>query len=156
MNVRELMTVDPEVCTSSDHLDIVGEIMRRRRCGFVPVVESPDTKKVIGVLTDRDIALSLTRTNAPANSVTVEACMTTEPTVIAPDADLAEAAQLMERIAVHRLPVVERGALVGVLSLKDIALAARKQWAYSGPHVAERQMTEIIEAIAAAQTARAS
>ena len=45
------------------------------------------------------------------------------------------------------------GRLVGVLSLKDIARQARKQWARSGPNVAERQMTEILEAIAAARAA---
>lgn len=154
MEVRELMVADPEACSPWDTCDVAGEIMRRRRCGFVPVVESQTTKRVIGVLTDRDIALYLTRANAQANQVPVEACMTKEPRVIAPDADLEDAAKIMEEIAVHRLPVVEDGRLVGVLSLKDIALAARKQWAYSGPHVAERQMTEIIEAIAAAQSVR--
>ncbi|MBI2104096.1 MAG: CBS domain-containing protein [Candidatus Omnitrophica bacterium] len=154
MNVRELMTPDPEACVPGDTLAVAGELMRRRHCGFAPVVDGRTTNRVVGVLTDRDLALHLTRTDGRPSQVTVEACMTKDPTVIAPDADLTEAAQAMERLAVHRLPVVEHGRLVGVLSLKDIALAARKQWASSGPHVAERQLTDIIEAIAAAQAAR--
>ena len=154
MNVRELMTADPEACTPDDTLDIAADIMRRRRCGLVPVVDGQATKQVLGVLTDRDIMLYLTRTNAPAHDVRVEACMTRNPTVIAPNADLTEAAQVMEQLAVHRLPVVEHGRLVGVLSLKDIAWRANREWAQVGAHVAEQQMKEILEAIAATEVTK--
>jgi len=154
MNARELMTADPEACVPSDTLDVAGEIMRRRRCGFLPVVDSQDTKRVVGVVTDRDIALYLTRTSTPANRVSVELCMSKDPKVIGPEAELTEAAQAMEEFAVHRLPVVEGGKLVGVLSLKDIALVARKEWGRLGTHIAEQQMRDILEAIAATQTAR--
>lgn len=154
MEVRELMTSDPEVCTPQDTLEAVGDIMRRRRCGFVPVIDSRETQRVVGVVTDRDLALYLTRTGACANRVTVETCMTRNPSVISPDADLTDAAQLMEQVAVHRLPVVEHERLVGVLSLKDIALRARREWSRPGVHVAEQQMRDILEAVAAAQTMR--
>ncbi len=153
MEIRALMTADPEACALGDTLDLAGEIMHRRRCGFIPVIDSQDTKRVVGVVTDRDIALYLTRTNTPANRVTVETCMTKDPKVVGPDADLTEAAQAMEEIAVHRLLVVEGGKLVGVLSLKDIALVARKEWGRLGTHVVEQQMRDILEAIAATQIA---
>ena len=154
MNVRELMTADPEACTPEDTLDLAGQLMRRRRCGFIPVVESQATQRMVGVLTDRDIALYLTQTDARAAGVQVAACMTKEPKTVAPEAELEEAARIMEQYAVHRLPVVEQDRLVGILSLKDIARAARKEWAGTGPRRAEQQMVDIIEAIAAAQTAR--
>ena len=154
MNVRELMTVDPEACTPQDTLNLAGQIMRRRRCGFVPVVDSLATKQVIGVLTDRDIALYLTQADAQATQVKVDACMTKESKTVAPDAELEEAARTMEQHAVHRLPVVDDGKLVGVLSLKDIARAARKEWAGTGPRRVEQQMVDIMEAIAAAQATR--
>lgn len=92
MNVRELMTTDPEACTPQDTLDVAGQIPRRRRCGFVPVVDSQTTQRVIGVLTDRDIALYLTQTHAWATGVKIEACMTKEPKTVAPEAELEEAA----------------------------------------------------------------
>ncbi len=154
MNVREMMTSDPEACAPQDTLDVVGDIMRRRRCGFVPVIDSHTARRVIGVVTDRDVALYLTRMNGPANRVAVDACMTKNPRVIDPEADLTEAAQAMEEMVVHRLPVVEVGKLVGVLSLKDIALQARKEWGRLGTHIVEQQMRDIVEAIAAAQSAR--
>lgn len=153
MLVRELMTADPEACTPWDTLEVAGEIMRRRQCGCVPVVDAQTTKRVIGVVTDRDIAMHLLHVDLPARKITVDACMTKDPQTVSPSSTLEEAAQVMEALAVHRLPVVEDGRLVGVLSLKDIALAAKRQWASSGPHVAERQMTEILEAIAAARVA---
>jgi CBS domain-containing protein len=154
MNVRELMTTDPEACAPQDTLDVAGRIMRQRRCGFVPVIDSQATKRMVGVLTDRDIALYLTQAGARASEVEVGACMTKEPHTVAPDAELEEAARIMEQHAVHRLPVVEHDRLVGILSLKDIARAAREEWAGTGPRRAEQQMVDIIEAIAAAQTAR--
>lgn len=154
MIVRDMMTADPEASLPQDTLAMAGEIMQRRNCGFVPVVNSQEAKRVVGILTDRDIALHLTRTRASADAVTVEACMSKSPVVISPEADLIEAAELMERYAVHRLPVVDQGTLVGVLSLSNIALQAKREWASTGPHQAEQQMADIIEAIAAAQTGR--
>ena len=146
MNVRELMTADPDACTPQDTLGFAGRIMRRRRCGFVPVIDSRATKQVIGVLTDRDIALCLTQADVQASRVTVADCMTKEPKTVAPEAELEEAARVMEQHAVHRLPVVEDGKLVGILSLKDIARAARKEWAGTGPRRTEQQMADIIAA----------
>ena len=64
--------------------------------------------------------------------------------------DLKDAAQIMGTAAVHRLPVVDQDRIVGVLSVKDIALAAHRGWSSTGSNVAERQMAEIMEAIAAA------
>lgn len=151
MDVRELMTPDPVACLPTESCAVAGNIMRRRNCGFVPIVESQSTKRVIGVVTDRDVLLYLTAVDRAPSHVPVKACMTTAVEFVAPSAGLEDAARIMERAAIHRLPVVEDGRLVGILSLKDIALAARKQWAYAGPHVAERQMTEIVEAIAAAR-----
>ena len=151
MNVRELMTPFPEVCLATDSCAAVGEAMRQRGCGYIPIVENRATQRVIGVVTDRDLALYLVRANQPASDLTVAACMTKQPRTISPDAELEEAAKAMESLAVHRLPVVQDGRLIGVLSLKDLAMAAQRQWATAGPHMVERQLMEIIEAIAAAQ-----
>jgi CBS domain-containing protein len=151
MEVRELMTTEPAACLAGDSCRTAGELMRSRRCGFLPVVENHEGRRVIGVVTDRDIALHLTQADVPASRAPVKACMTANPRTVAPQTELEEAARAMEELAVHRLPVVEGGRLVGVLSVKDIALAARRQWARAGPNIPARQMTEIVEAIAAAR-----
>jgi CBS domain-containing protein len=153
MRVRELMTPEPEACLAADSCAAAGAIMAKARCGYVPVIDSPATRRIVGVLTDRDLALHLVKTDRPASTAAVSDCMTAAPAVIAADAELEEAATLMESLAVHRLPVTENGRLVGILSIKDIAREARKHWARPGPNVPERQMAEILEAIAAARTA---
>jgi CBS domain-containing protein len=151
MQIRELMTADPEACLSSDSCAAAVAIMRRRNCGFVPIVDSQATKRVIGVVTDRDIALHLGQADDEADDVPVKACMTKDVKSIAPSAGLNDAAKLMEQFAIHRLPVVENGRLVGVLSLKDIAVAADKRWAYPESSTAEQKLGEIIEAISSAR-----
>ncbi|MBI4597726.1 MAG: CBS domain-containing protein [Candidatus Omnitrophica bacterium] len=151
MHIRELMTAEPEACLATESCAVVIGIMRRRNCGFVPVVDSHATKKIVGVVTDRDIALALGEANKLSSEVRVAECMMKRVKTIAPDATLEEAAKLMEQFAIHRLPVVEHGRLIGVLSLKDIAVAADKQWAYSESRTAEQKLGEIVEAIASAR-----
>lgn len=134
MDARELMTANPEACLPTDTCAVAAGIMRRRSCGFVPVVESQETRRVIGVVTDRDLALHLVQADRRAGEVPVSACMTREVRMVAPDAELEEIAGTMEAAAVHRVPVVEDGRLVGVLSVSDMARAASQEWAKPGPH----------------------
>src|SRR3989338_5983346 len=117
MEVRELMTRDPAACLPDDTCRTAGELMRSRRCGFLPVVESREGRRVIGVVTDRDIALHLAQADVPASRVPIKACMTAHPRTVAPETELE----------------------------------ARRQWARAGPNIPARQMTEIVEAIAAAR-----
>lgn len=152
MRVRELMTRDPEACMVTQSCAEAGEIMRRRRCGFVPVLDSWEGQRVIGVVTDRDLALWLTWLDQPASQVPLGMCMTDHPQTIDPDVEFEIASELMQRHAIHRLPVVESGRLVGVLSLQDLALEAKKEWAHVGPHRMEQQIADIVEAIAAKHT----
>jgi signal-transduction protein with cAMP-binding, CBS, and nucleotidyltransferase domain len=150
MKVRECMATDTRVCVAESSCTAAGELMRRSQAGFLPVVDSLKTKRVVGVVTDRDLMLHLVR-QPPARHIPVKACMTKAPTLISADAELEEAIAAMKRTAVRQLPVVQDGILVGVLSLLDIALAVRRQWAYVGPNVTDNRVSEIIEAIAVAR-----
>jgi CBS domain-containing protein len=145
------MTANPEACLPTDSCAAAGAIMLRRNCGFVPIVESHLTKRVIGVVTDRDVLLHLVQTDEAPGSLPIKACMTSPVKTIQADADVMEAATLMESAAVQRLPVVEGERLVGVLSLKDMALVAHREWSQAGPHQIEQQVADIVEAIAAAR-----
>jgi CBS domain-containing protein len=153
MQIRELMTADPEACTPGDSCAAAVGIMRRRNCGFVPVVDTQANKRLVGVVTDRDIALHFEKVNKPATEIPVAECMSRNVKWVSPAASLSEAAKLMEEFAIHRLPVAENGGrLTGVLSLKDIAVAADKRWALPGSATAEQKLGEIIESIASART----
>ena len=154
MQVRDLMTAGPALVAQEETLAAAGRVMMQRRCGFLPVVE-PGTQRLVGVVTDRDMFRHLVATDQPASQATVAACMSRKVHTVEAEAELEEAATIMERAAAYRLPVVAAGRVVGVLSLKDIARAARKQAGALGPNPAERQMADILEAIAAAQAAQA-
>ena len=150
MLIREIMTPDTRACLPEESCAVAGEIMRRRQSGFLPVVDSQTTKRVTGAITDRAIMLQLVHRDLPASEVEVKACMLGVPPMISPEAELEVAVRVMKKEAVDRLPVISQGRLVGVLTLQDIALAARRQWAYVGPYVTEQSVTEILEAIAIA------
>ncbi len=152
MIIRELFTKEAKCCLSSDTCREAGEIMEEFNCGFVPVINDRQSKKLVGGGTDRDIALCLTRSNRAAGMVRVEECMSMDPVTISESSDLDEAIRRMEQAKVHRLPVVDRGGrLLGVLSLKDIALLAGREEVIAHPTGLELQLAEIVESIAASR-----
>ena len=151
MKVRELMTVDPAACTPKGNCAVAGKIMREHNCGIVPVVDNHQARKIVGVITGRDLALCLSQEPLPAAQVPVSACMTREVKTISPDLSVEEAVELMELAAIHRLPVAEDEKLVGILSLKDIALYAKQIQGSVDERTVERELAEIVEAIALAR-----
>ncbi len=96
MRIGDIMTKDPEPCLTSASCASAIEIMRRRKCGFLPVVADFASKRVIGVVTDRDIALHLGQVDRPASQAIVESCMARDVKAVSSEADLADVAQVME------------------------------------------------------------
>ena len=96
-------------------------------CGAVPVVESSDHTKFIGIITDRDIACRAVAEGKNPNQTMVRECMSDNLATILPDADVQECCDIMEKWKVRRLLVADRkGDLCGILSQADIALHASK------------------------------
>ncbi len=151
MRVQDLMTIDPAACTPKDNCAVAGKIMRQHNCGIVPVVENHETRKIVGVITDRDLALCLSQEQLPASQVPVSACMTREVKTVSPELSMEEAVELMEFAAIHRLPVTEDEKLIGILSLRDIALYAKQVRGSIDERIVEREVAEIVEAIALAR-----
>jgi len=125
---RSVITVRPyEELTAAAHL------MRDKHVGYLIVIEPdlPEQKvKPVGVLTDRDIVVTVVARDTDPRSLKVEDVMTRQPVVIAEGDSIGSALTEMRRIGVRRLPVVDfRGHLAGVLSLDDVldALAAELQ-----------------------------
>ena len=154
MHVYECMATQVKTCVPESSCEKAGEIMRRHHRGFLSIVDSLKRRRVVGVVTDRDIMLHLTYVNLPASKLAVKVCMRAAPPMISREADLEVAVRVMEKEALYQLPVIDEGKLVGMLSLEDIALAVHRQWAYIGPHVTEQNVTAILEAIAVARERR--
>ena len=125
MKVRDLMKSHPNVAFAGQTLHKVGGIMADVECGVLPVLGADDV--VVGIVTDRDVCLALSRRDAKPSEVPVEQVMTTEVLSCEPDAEIEAALGLMREHRVRRLPVVDaEGHLKGLLSFDDVALAAHE------------------------------
>ena len=124
MKARDLMTSDPTSCRPSDDLRMVIEVMRREDCGIVPITEGNGQQRVVGVVTDRDIALALGERDEKPSSVKVSEVMTTDIVSCEPDADLREVSRKMQEAQVRRILIVDAGRLLGVVSTADLARAS--------------------------------
>lgn len=121
MLAREIMTRDPQVVMASDPVWRAAELMRYHSIGSVPVVADDDIRRLVGILTDRDITVRcVARKHAPA--CLARDHMTALPlrTVFAGD-DVALVLRTMEQHSVRRIPVVgDDGVLLGIISEGDL------------------------------------
>ena len=121
-NIRGLMTKDPRSLESGASVMEAARLMRDEDAGIVPVVEG---KKLVGTVTDRDIAIRVVAEGKSPESVTVGEIASRDLVTIDPQQELSEALRLMARHQVRRLPVVEEdGKLVGIVAQADIARSA--------------------------------
>ncbi|OAT73636.1 MULTISPECIES: CBS domain-containing protein [Parageobacillus] len=116
--VREVMTIDVEYCTPVDNVYEVAVKMRDLNVGAIPVV---DHGRLIGMITDRDLVVRGIAEKRPGSTPVTEV-MSDKLITITPDASVQEAAKQMAEHQIRRLPVVEHGRLVGIVSLGDLAI----------------------------------
>jgi CBS domain-containing protein len=123
MKVRDVMTSRVQTCCPESNLAATIENMWRADCGALPVVDS--LGRVIGIITDRDIAIALGTKNRPASDVSVGEVMSSRVCVCSPEDDVDVAMHTIAAHKVRRLPVVDAdGDLTGIVTLNDIALHA--------------------------------
>ncbi|MFD6434733.1 CBS domain-containing protein [Streptomyces venezuelae] len=118
--VRDVMTPGVVAVRPDASLVEAAQLMRAQDIGDVLVAAEG---RVLGVLTDRDIALRAVADGADPLTVSAQAVCTPNPVVVTPDDAVSEAIGLMRDHAVRRLPVVEDGHPVGMVSLGDLAVS---------------------------------
>ncbi len=124
MRARELMTKEPRCCEPDHDLRCALRIMKEEDCGIVPVTRGNGAARVVGVVTDRDIALHLGAMDAKPSDVRVEDVMTTDLVACAPEDDAHRVGQRMREAQVRRILVVDGSRLAGVISTADLARAS--------------------------------
>ena len=124
MKAKDLMTPDPTTGKPSDDLRKVLQVMRKEDCGIVPITEGNGESRVVGVVTDRDIALALGERDEKPSAIRVSEVMTTDIVSSEPDADVREVSRKMQEAQVRRILVVEGGRLLGVIATADLARAS--------------------------------
>ncbi|SFI29565.1 CBS domain-containing protein [Paenibacillus sp. UNC496MF] len=116
--VKELMSTDCVTATLKDNVYELAVLMRDHDIGFVPIVEG---KKLIGIVTDRDLVIR-GYAEKHSGSTAVSDVMTDEVKTIDAGTSGDEAARIMASHQIRRLPVVENGNLVGIVSIGDLAV----------------------------------
>jgi CBS domain-containing protein len=122
MKVRDIALKEVHCASPEASLDTIATMMRIHGVGALPICED---KRLVGIITDRDIAISCDRLDYGLKECKAREFMKENPRTASPDMDLEEAANIMAEEQVRRLPVIEDGKLVGMLSLGDISLALR-------------------------------
>lgn len=119
MRVRDIMTKAVATASLDSTLEDVAGMMKEDDTGAIPVV---DDGELTGIVTDRDIVIRCIAEGKDPSETTVEEILTEELHTIEADADVDDAARIMSERQIRRLPVVEKGELVGVISLGDLAV----------------------------------
>ena len=134
----DVMTPDPVSCEASDPIRSVGRTMKEHDVGAVPVVDSRATKRLVGIVTDRDVVVNVVAEDRPLDKAMVSDAMTSNPAACRADDDVEQALALMAERQVRRMPVVDAsGRLAGIIAQADIATRVNR----------DKRTGELVEAI---------
>lgn len=147
MKVKEIMTTDPACCTPETSLQEVGKMMIDHDCGEIPVIDDKETKRPIGVITDRDIICRTVARGINPLDLSAGDCMSIPCVTVTPDMSLDACRRILEENKIRRVPVVDAdGSCCGIVALADIV------W-YASKTVAGEVVKEISEPSAAGASA---
>ena len=119
--IADVMTRHPRAVDAQTSVREAARLMEGDDVGSFPVVEAQDSPRLIGVVTDRDIALRVVAAGRDPETTAVSEVASREIHTVTPDDDLDDALERMARAQVRRLPVViNEGELVGILSQADL------------------------------------
>jgi CBS domain-containing protein len=139
MKVSDIMTKNPATVTPGTTVRDAAQLMQREDTGILPVVESDGGKKLVGVVTDRDIAIRVVA-EGRGGDTRVSEVMSSRLATLRPDSDVDEVMDTMANEQVRRVPIVdERGTLVGIVAQADIVRKAHDE------QKAERTVEKISE-----------
>ena len=126
MKVREIMTSGSLATATLDTtLEEIASMMKAEDVGAIPVLD--DEEKLAGIITDRDIVVRAIAEGEDPTECTAEDILSEQLHTIQPDADLAEAIELMSQHQIRRLPVVEEDQVIGIISLGDVSVKSQPE-----------------------------
>lgn len=128
MKIQDVMTRNPASVTPDAPASEAARIMKTEDVGVVPVVESRESGKLVGVVTDRDLAVRLVAEGRDAQARVRDVMSGGKLHTRGPDDDLDAVMDTMAEEQVRRIPIVdERGTLVGIVSQADVVRKARDE-----------------------------
>jgi CBS domain-containing protein len=119
---NEVMTKDPVCCLPNDSVAKAAELMKSEDIGSIPVIDNEQTRKLVGIVTDRDLALEIVAEGLDAKSTKVETVMTRKVVTCLADDDLQKALDAMAEHQLRRIPVVDDdNKILGIIAQADVA-----------------------------------
>lgn len=119
---NEVMTKNPVCCLPNDTVVKAAELMKDKDVGSIPVVENEQTKKLVGIVTDRDLALRIVADGLDARTTKVETIMTRTVVTCHAEDDLQKALDSMAEKQLRRIPVVDNdNNILGIIAQADVA-----------------------------------
>jgi len=116
------MTKNPVCCLPDDPVEKAAQLMKSEDVGVIPVIDDEETKTVLGIVTDRDLALRVIAESLDVRNTMVKDVMTTGAFSCAPDDALQKALDSMEEHQVRRIPVVDTNKkILGIIAQADVA-----------------------------------
>jgi len=139
------MTREPACCEPGESIVRAAQLMKTEDIGAVPVVESSAGRRLVGIVTDRDIVVKVLAGSVRIDGASVRDAMTQNPVTVREDDDVNRALSAMADRKVRRIPVVdESGTLRGIIAQADIATRLHR----------DKTTGDLVEAISEPQTAR--
>jgi CBS domain-containing protein len=139
------MTPDPAICEPAEPIRSVTRAMKQHDVGAIPVVESRSSKRLVGIVTDRDIVVKVVAGDRQVDEATARDAMTSNPAACLADDDVEQAVNLMAERQVRRMPVVDaNGRLLGIIAQADVATRVNR----------DQRTGELVEAISERGTVR--
>lgn len=145
LRCREIMTPDPISCEPGETVVRAAQMMKERNVGALPVVESKSSRRLVGIVTDRDLVVRVLASGRKLDSATVKEAMTPNPATGREDDEIEKAVKLMGERQIRRLPVVDAdGRLTGMIAQADVATRVNQ----------DKTTGELVEAISDPGTVR--
>lgn len=139
MKAGELMTSEPACCTPEDNIRRAAELMQSCDCGCIPVVENGESNRLVGVVTDRDLAIRAIAQGKGPDTL-VRDVMSIQVCTCHADDDLDTVEGIMTKEQVRRVPVVDQdGCCVGMIAQADLAL--------NGAAASDSELGRVVERI---------
>jgi CBS domain-containing protein len=128
MQVRDVMTKDPACVTPGATIREAAQLMQRENVGIVPVVEEKGTNRLLGVVTDRDIAIRIVAEGRDAGTRVSDVMSSNQLRTCTLDDDVDAVMEAMADEQLRRIPIVDdRGMLVGIVAQADIVRKTRDE-----------------------------
>jgi CBS domain-containing protein len=121
----EVMTKKPVCCLPGDSVAKAAQLMQSENIGSIPVIENKESQKLVGIVTDRDLALKIVAGALDATATTVETVMTHKVVTCHAEDDLQKALDAMAEHQLRRIPVVDHdNKVLGIIAQADVATRA--------------------------------